>query len=124
MINKLISLLIDLKNNFSKDKMDEALKWLNDKVTPDNLYEKEVEFRKAFNGQNDNFYNCLSIEFVNDLNEMPDLYLLKWESFLDFFDVDTKSLFLQKSVENAENTDAMDYLNGLTELNNNRPEIG
>lgn len=124
MINKLIFLLIDLKDNFSKDKMDEALKWLNDEITPDNLYEKEIEFRKAFNGQNDNFYNSLSIDFVNDLNEMPDLYFLKWESFLDFFDVGTKCLFLQKSVENANNTDATDYLNGLIELDNNRPEIG
>lgn len=51
------------------------------------------------------------------------MYFLIWESLLYFFNVEIKSLFLEQSLKNANNTDATDYLNGLSELDNQRPEI-
>lgn len=123
MIDKLIYLLQELKDNFSKEKMDETLECLEDEVTPDALYTKQDEFREAFNGQHKEFYNELAINIVADLNEKPDLFFLIWEPLLYFFNPDTKSLFYEQALTNADNTDATDFINGLIELDNQRPEI-
>lgn len=71
-------LLQDLKDNYSKEKMDEVLKCLEE-VIPEDLYKKQDKFREAFNGQNVGFYKTLAPQFVTDLNELPDLYFFNWE---------------------------------------------
>ena len=123
MVDKLIYILKELKDLFSEEKMDEVLSCLDGEMTINDFNEKQGELREAINNQHNDFYNLLSIEFVSDLNERADLYFLFWENFLGFFTLETKCLFFEQALQNANNTDATDYINGLIELDNQRPEI-
>src|SRR4051794_29518913 len=113
MINKLIYLLQELKDNYSREKMDEVLNCLEDEVVPEDLYIGRDKFREAFNGQHLDFYKSLASQFVTDLNELPDFYFLIWEPQLGFFNENTKAIFFEQAKEIAGGTDATDYVNGL-----------
>ncbi|RYY96279.1 MAG: DUF91 domain-containing protein [Chitinophagaceae bacterium] len=123
MTNKLIRLLQTLKAAPSPELESEALGCLENEVYPEELLEQHDAFREAINGQADSFYSTLSESFVGDLNGHPDLYFFVWEPLLYFFDEATRPRFFDLALQKAEDGDAADYINGLLELDAQRPEI-
>lgn len=122
MKEKLFYLLQELKDNFSEKLLDEVLQSFDD-LLEDDLYGLSKKEKELFNDQNQMFYQKLGEIFISDLNNNPEMYFLCWENQIEIFSDDSKSIFLKLSLELADGTDAADYINGLNELNELRPEI-
>jgi len=122
MKEKLFYLLQELKDNFSEELLEEVLQ-CHEELESDDLYGLSKKEKDLFNGQNPMFYQKLGEIFISDMNDAPWMYFLCWENQLEIFSDDTKSIFLKLALELAEGTDAADYINGLNELNELRPEI-
>ena len=124
MYSKIFNLLEELKNNFNEEILNQVIYCIQNDFDFSDLYENESKSRELLNGQNDKFYNELSILFTNDLNDFPEFYFMVWEPMFGFFNDDTKKLFFSFCLDNSENTDASEYINGFIELDiNDSPEI-
>lgn len=123
MEEKVFFLLEELKENFSEKLFKDTIDFFKDEMDINILYKDKEKTRVALNGQLDRFYDELAFDFVEDLNEMPEMYFLMWEPLLFFFNEETKRYFYSTSIELAQNSDATDYINGFIELENNNPDI-
>ncbi|MFC6269299.1 endonuclease NucS domain-containing protein [Frigoriflavimonas asaccharolytica] len=116
MIDKIIYLLEELKVNYNKDLLEKTLTCINEEITVNDLLEEKVKIREAINGQQEEFYNALAFEFVQDLNEFPEMYFMVWEPMLYFFNEYTNDVFFKTALEFAHDSNATSYLNGLLQL--------
>ncbi|HEX5150157.1 MAG TPA: endonuclease NucS domain-containing protein [Parafilimonas sp.] len=120
---KIFYLLEELKNNYSEQTLTEIITTFQDEVIVDDLFTDLNRAKNAFNGQNKNLYKQLSILFLQDLNEVPEMYFSLWEGIFDLLNDNEFSLFLDLSLENYNDGDADDYINGMIRLENGSPEI-
>lgn len=126
MINKLLYLLEELKNNYSDTLKSDVLNCFKNELSKNDLVElnKNTErTQNAFSGQHKSFYDEIAFEFVEDLNEFPEMYFIIWEPILNYFNSETKTEFYDSAIELAHNSDATDYINGFIELENDNFEI-
>ena len=123
MTNKILFLLEELKENFTEQLFIDTIKCFREEMTINDLYVDIEQSKNVLNGQSEKFYNELSFDFVEDLNEFTEMYFLIWEPLLTFFDESTKKQFYNYSLEIANNTDATDYINGLIHLDSDNFEI-
>lgn len=123
MTNKILFLLEELKENFTDQLFNDTLKYFREGFVFSDLYIDIERSEKALNGQSEKFYNELAFDFVEDLNETPEMYFYIWESIFGFFNNKTKHYFYKTALDLAHNSDATDYINGLNELENGKPEI-
>lgn len=123
MHNKFLYLLEELKDNFSANALNEVISCFQNELPVEDLY-KDVERSKvAINGQSNNFYDSLALDFVEDLNNYPLMYFLAWESVIALFNESTKNYFYHSALELALQSDATDYINGIVELEKDNPDI-
>ncbi|OYU85342.1 MAG: hypothetical protein CFE24_02230 [Flavobacterium sp. BFFFF2] len=123
MTDKVLFLLEELKNNYTSQILHDTLNCFRNEISIDDLYKEFEKTKLAINGQVDDFYQELALDFVGDLNDFPEMYFLIWEPLLTFFDETTKKQFYNCSLEIANNTDAADYINGLIYLDSDNFEI-
>jgi len=123
MSDKLFYLLDELKDNFSRKALTEVISTLDGEAFIEDIFDNQIRARNAFNGQDINFYNELSILFLNDLNESPEMYFIFWEPIIGLLNNQEKSILLQQGLENHYQGDADDYINGMKHLDNGSPEI-
>lgn len=121
MTDNLFKLLNELKGNFSKKALTEFLTIFDHEVSVDEMFKDQDRARKAFNGQNEEFYNQLSFLFVIDINQVPEMYFMLWEPIIGLLDVSEKAWFFQKGIEHSKGRDAEDYINGMQYLENGSP---
>lgn len=123
MTNKILFLLEELKENFSDQLFNDTLKCFREEISISDLYVDIEHSKKVLNGQSERLYNELAFDFVEDLNELTEMYFLIWEPLFYFFNSKTKSCFFETALELSHNSDATDYINGIIELENESPEI-
>jgi len=123
MISKFYYLFDELKENFSEKLLKEAVNCLTDELIVQDLLIDEKKSKEVLNGQAKEFYFEIAKEFVLDLEEFPQQYFLFWESILGYFEPNTLALFLEISNTVSDNSDASDYINGIIESDNGKPEI-
>lgn len=120
---KLFYLLEELKENYSQKILNEVLTFFQDEFTESDLLSNEVKSRALLNEQPKAFYEALAVEFVRDLDEFAQNYFLHWDTILYYFNHQTLNNFYEISLEIAHHSEAVDYINGIIELNNGKPEI-
>ena len=123
MINKVLFLLEELKENFTDQLFNDTLKCFREEISISDLYVDIEGSKNILNGQSEKFYNELAFDFVEDLNEFTEMYFLLWEPLFYFFNSQTKNYFLETALELSHNSDATDYINGIIEIENENPEI-
>ncbi len=123
MNDKFIFLLEELKENYSEQLFQDTLKYIKDEYNINTINENFQETKKAFNGQKDKFYDELAFDYVEDLNDFPEMYFMIWEPFFGLFDEQTRNYFDNSTLEFSQNTDAYYYINGFINLDNGNPEI-
>jgi tetratricopeptide (TPR) repeat protein len=123
MIAKFYYLTEELKENFSTKLLNETVKCFTDELMVKDLLIDDKKSKVSLNGLPIEFYNEIGKEFVLDLEEFPQQYFLFWESILGFFQPKTLTLFLEISKKISNNSDASDYINGIIESDNGKPEI-
>ncbi len=126
MIEKLLYSLEELKENYSDTLQNEVLTCLNDDLTENHLTELRNSIertRLAFSGQQSSFYAELAFNFVEDLNEFPEMYFIFWEEIISFLNQEAQNQFYNSAVELSHNSDATDYVNGISELDKDNYEI-
>ncbi len=121
MKEKLFYLLQELKDNFSEILLEEVLNcyWNLEFDVLFNISEKEKEL---FEGQRELFYKELTNGFIDDLNDSPLMYFLGWSDSFMCFNTVTKRFVFSLLLEQAEGTDAADFIKGFIELNEDSPE--
>ncbi len=123
-ISKLFFLLEELKENFSEKLLDETLECLDGEVDIEVfLAQDENRVHQALNGQHERFYGFWALQFVEDLNEFPEMYFLAWETFLHHLDDKSLQVFLKTATILAGNSNATNYIEGVKQLNNFSPEL-
>ena len=121
---RIYDLLQELKNDFSDILLNQTIDCLVDETYISDFYIDQIKSKELLNGQSKKFYIALSLEFIDDLNNAPELYFMVWEPLLDFINGERKSEFYRTSIELSNNTDATDFINGIIELEENgSPEI-
>lgn len=123
MTEKILFLLEELKDNYTDQIFKDTIECFRDEIHVNDLYKDIEKTKTIINGQLDKFYNELAFDFVEDLNEMPEMYFMFWEPMIYFFNELTKKYFYATALELAHNSDATDYINGLRELENDNSEI-
>ena len=123
MITKFYYLTEELKEKFSPKLLDETVKCFTDEIIVEDLLIDDDKSKESLNNLPIEFYNEIAKEFVLDLEDFPQQYFLFWESILGFFEPKTFSLFLEISKTISDNSDASDYINGIIEFDNGKPEI-
>jgi tetratricopeptide (TPR) repeat protein len=122
---RLFQLLIKLKENYTEEKLKEVTECIEGEMNISELF-IHGNYQKAkqlLNGQNEEFYKSLAVKFVDDLNNYPDMYFLTWEPLLSCFNNVSKEIFFVYSLQEAVQTDATDFINGIVELEKGKPEI-
>ncbi len=121
---KFFTLLLNLKNKYSDSLLTETLECYRNEFDIFDFYQDEEKTRELLNGQNENFYVELSLDFIEDLNNTPEMYFPLWEPTIYFFDKQTKANFYKTIIELSNNSNATDFVNGFIELDDNgSPEI-
>ena len=121
---KFLTLLRELKNNYSDSLLVQTMDCFRDETNPLDFYQDEENTRESINGQRQNFYVELALDFIDDLNDVPELYFAVWEPTLYFLNTQRKSEFYKTSLDLSNNSDATDFINGFIELEENAaPEI-
>ena len=118
---KLFYLLQELKDNFSKELLNETYECFMNETH--NFYNDSVKSKELLNGQSNEFYNKIASDFVNDLEDFPEMFFLSWQSVFEHFSKETMDTFNELSLLIDNNSDATDYLNGISELENGKAEI-
>mgnify|MGYP000846714283 CR=1 FL=1 len=118
---KLFYLLQELKDNFSKELLNETYECFMNETH--NFYNDSVKSKELLNGQSNEFYNKIASDFVNDLEDFPEMFFLSWQSVFEHFSKETMDKFNELSLLIDNNSDATDYLNGISELENGKAEI-
>jgi|GEM_PF-1280832 len=123
-ISKLFFLLEELKDNFSEKLLDDTRECFDGEVDIERfLAQDENRLRQVLKGQHERFYDFLALQFVEDLNEFPEMYFLAWETFLHFLDEESLSVFLRTATILAGNSNATNYIEGIKQLDNFSPEL-
>ena len=123
MIEKLLYLLTELKDNYSVENLENTLLCLRDEVVINDLNINDERVREALNGQAEEFYNHLASDLVEDLNQFPILYFIVWEPIIFYFNESTKIKFYSVSCQIGFNSDAEDFVKGFTELDSGNSEV-
>lgn len=121
-MKKLITMLEELKSNFSDQLFRDTLEELNN-IQQNTITQNLVEIKKAINGQKDQFYDEIAYIFKEDFETNPILYLIAWEELLSSFDENTLDYFFESCKSIDYNSDFTDMINGLKELNQNNFDI-
>lgn len=121
---KLFDLLLELKNNYSDNLLAQTMDCLRDETNVADFYQYEGKARELLNGQRQSFYVELALDFIDDLNNVPEMYFALWEQISYFLSTQQKLDFYKTSLDLSNNSDATDFINGFIELEENAsPEI-
>ena len=104
---KLFYLLQELKDNFSKELLNETYECFMNETH--NFYNDSVKSKELLNGQSNEFYNKIASDFVNDLEDFPEMFFLSWQSVFEHFSKETMDKFNELSLLIDNNSDATDY---------------
>ncbi|MEB3382931.1 endonuclease NucS domain-containing protein [Flavobacterium psychrophilum] len=118
---KIYYLLQELKDNYSEKLLNETYDCLKNEVY--NFHIDSEKSKELLNGQSKEFYNKIASDFVNDLQDFPEMFFLSWQSVFEHFSKETMDNFNELSLLIDNNSDATDYLNGISELENGKAEI-
>ena len=123
MNEKLEILLEELKINFSPELLSEVMDGLQD-IDPRDFDEFILKKRGLFNSQEERFYDALSIQFVQNLNDSPLSYFNTWETLIEsVFNEETRDYFYKTALEIDANEDATFYINGFIHLREDNFDI-
>lgn len=123
MNEKLEILLEELKINFSPELLSEVMDGLQD-IDPRDFDEFILKKRGLFNSQEERFYDALSIQFVQNLNDSPLSYFNTWETLIEsVFNEETRDYFYKTALEIDANEDATFYINGFIQLREDNFDI-
>ena len=103
---KLFYLLQELKDNFSKELLNETYECFMNETH--NFYNDSVKSKELLNGQSNEFYNKIASDFVNDLEDFPEMFFLSWQSVFEHFSKETMDKFNELSLLIDNNSDATD----------------
>jgi tetratricopeptide (TPR) repeat protein len=121
---KLFFLLEELKENFSERLLDDTRECLHGEVDIELfLAQDSNRLRQSLNGQHDRFYDFIALDFIEDLNNFPEMYFMVWETFIHYLDEESKNLFLKTACVLATSSEASNYLEGIKHLENYNPEL-
>lgn len=121
-MNKIITMLEELKINYSLQLFKDTLEELN--ITQLNSITRNIEeFSNAINGQKDEFYDEIAQIFKEDFEINPMLYLIVWEELITSFNQTTLDYFYHSCKSIDSNTDFTDLINGLIELNKDNYDL-
>ncbi|MFV0180322.1 endonuclease NucS [Empedobacter falsenii] len=121
-MKKLITMLEELKSNFSDQLFRDTLEEINN-IQQNSISQNFEEFRKAINGQVDQFYDEIAYIFKEDFELNPLLYLIAWEELLSSFEQRTLDYFFESCKSIDYNTDFTDMINGLIEFNRDNLDV-
>ncbi|MDM1551637.1 endonuclease NucS domain-containing protein [Empedobacter falsenii] len=120
-MNKLITMLEELKTNFSEQLFRDTIEEI-ESINGNEISKNLKEFSEAINGQKDQLYDELAYKFKEDFELNAMLYLMIWEEFLSSFNQTSLDYFYESCKAIDPNTDFTDFINGLIELNQNNHE--
>ena len=121
---KFLTLLRELKNNYSDNLLVQTMDCFRDETNFADFYQDEEKLRELLNGQRQSFYVELALDFIDDLNNVPEMYFAVWEPTLYFLSPQRKSEFYKTSLNLSNDSDATDFINGFIEIEENAsPEI-
>lgn len=118
---KIYYLLQELKDNFSEKLLEETHECLRNEIQ--NFNDNSEKSKELLNGQSKEFYYKIASDFIIDIQDFPLMYFLSWQDKFDHFSKNTMKLFFELCLSIDDNSDATDYINGIIELENCRPEI-
>lgn len=118
---KIYYLLQELKDNFSEKLLEEVHNCLKNEIQ--NFNDDIEKSKELLNGQSKEFYYKIASDFIIDMEDFPLMYFLSWQDKFDHFSKETMKLFFEICLSIDDNSEATDYINGIIELENGKPEI-
>jgi len=121
---KFLYLLEEINENFTSENFKELRKCFKDELIIEELFDENQRTKNALNSAPKEFIEFMASEFVEDLNDFPEMYFLSYEQFHTFFSNSKILEFYEIALTKTKDGDNSFYfLNGLIYLFNESPEI-